>query len=400
MPVQFLTPKQIAQYGQYTGEPTATQLGKYFHLDDTDLETMSLWREDHTRLGFALQLCAVRFLGTFIPDLTTTPKNAITYLARQLKIKDPAGWEKYAGSKTQARHRQLIRARYGYEDFHASAKVFGLLRRLYAQAWLTDERPLALFDRATAWLVEQKVLLLGATVLERWIARIINRANQRLWRKLADLPDRQQKVYLESLLATEAGERFSALELLRREERRASSRTTLSTMQRLDAVRASGMESIDLSAWPVRRIQGLARYAMTAWAQTLSQLEEKRRLATLLAVVKELETVVQDEVLDLFIMLTKAKFKTAQKEGWTARMRVVAAFDQAALRMQQVCMVVLDESLPDHALRRSIFQQVPREQLTDAVALVERAAADHAPHFYAHLGIQYRGLRLFLAKFL
>lgn len=63
-------------------------------------------------------------------------------------------------------------------------------------------------------------------------------------------------------------------------------------------------------------------------------------------------------------------------------------------------MVVLDESLPDHALRHSIFQQVPREQLADAVALVERAAADHAPHFYAHLGTQYRGLRLFLAKFL
>ena len=400
MPVQFLTAEQIAQYGQYKGEPTAAQLSKYFHLDDTDLRILSPWRKNHTRLGFALRLSAVRFLGNFLSDLTTTPSSAIGYLAHQLRIQDPMVWEPYVGSKTQARHRHLIRSYYGYEDFHSSRKTFGLMRRLYAQAWLLEEPPLALFDLATSWLVEQKVLLPGATVLERWIARIVNRTNHRLWTSLAELTDRQQRVQLESLLTSSESSRFSSLERLRREERHASSRTIRSAMRRLEAIRALGLENIDLSPWPTRRVQGLARYGLMAWTQTLSQLEGARRLATLLAATKELGALVQDEVVDLFILLIRDKFKVAKREGWAARMRAAVALDQAVLRMRQVCKMVLDQSFADDELRQLVFQQVSQTKLTADIALVEREAANQPPHFYSHLASHFQALRLFLARFL
>ncbi|ATM73755.1 DUF4158 domain-containing protein [Shigella flexneri] len=68
---KFITTDYLQQC-RFTGEPDELQLARYFHLDEADKEFIGKSRGDHNRLGIALQIGCVRFLGTFLTDMNHT----------------------------------------------------------------------------------------------------------------------------------------------------------------------------------------------------------------------------------------------------------------------------------------------------------------------------------------
>lgn len=177
MATRFLSENQRQRYGRFGGEPNEEQLARYFHLDGADREIIALLRGSHNRIGLAVQLGTVRFLGVFLDDLTQVPRGVVLDIARQLgedETVDLGGdLAVYSDGRQRWRHVALIRERYGFRDFAEDGTVrFRLARWLYTLAWTGDDRPSLLFDRATSWLAANKILLPGATTLERFVARV------------------------------------------------------------------------------------------------------------------------------------------------------------------------------------------------------------------------------------
>jgi hypothetical protein len=129
MPVSFLSTTQRERYGRYPDVLSSEELARYFHLDDDDRDWIATKRRDSHRLGYALQLTTVRFLGTFLEDPAAVPGPVLHTLSSQLGIADAdACVLAYRESEQRWRHTTEIRVRYGYREFADSGVQFRLGR--------------------------------------------------------------------------------------------------------------------------------------------------------------------------------------------------------------------------------------------------------------------------------
>lgn len=155
------------EYGRFP-VLSRVELERFFHLDDEDRKLIADRRRDSNRLGFALQVVTVRYLGMFLPDPVDVPVELVEYLAEQLGIDDPSCVKAYTDRKqTRYDHQDEIVAVYGLVPF---GEVEGeLLAWVTDQAWMTCDGPKVLTAGAARWLREPNALLPGITTLERLV---------------------------------------------------------------------------------------------------------------------------------------------------------------------------------------------------------------------------------------
>ncbi len=401
MHTEFLTEEQKNRYGRYDGDPSDEQLVRYFHLDNTDFSLVADCRGDSNRLGFVLQLTTARFLGTFLPNPIEVPEKVALYLSDQLGIRrDLSFLEEYLErSMIRYTHRSKIREFYGYQDFGGSNR-FHLTRWLYSRIWMYSERPSLLFDLATSYLVERKILLPAVSTLTRLIAQIRDRSEKRLWKRMTSLLNSEQKSKIETLLQIPSENRRSLFDQLRKGPVRVSGPALVSALKRYGALKNFEIKKIDLSSIPPVKVQVLARYASTAWAASIARMPEERRVATLIAFLSVFETSSLDDAIDLLDMLITDIAKQAKSLGEKKRLRTLKDLDQAAIALRKACMIILDDTYKDENLREAIFTSIARSSIKDAVTIVDEIARPQDGRFYQELVERYRRVRMFLPSLL
>lgn len=117
--VEFLNDEQAEAYGKFAEEPTRPELERFFFLDDVDRDLIALRRSTHHQLGFALQMCTVRYIGRFLPDYALdAPWPVVEHLAAQLGIEDPSVVKRYTERpKTAYEHAWEIRDACEYHEY-------------------------------------------------------------------------------------------------------------------------------------------------------------------------------------------------------------------------------------------------------------------------------------------
>jgi len=408
MPVEFLTDDQAAAYGRYAGPVPRTDLDRYFLLDDADRALIEPKRREANRLGYAVQLCTARYLGTFLTDLAQVPEEAVVYLAEQLDITDPTCLSDYPSrEQTRHDHSEEIRREYGFAEF--SEHRPDLEEWLRAQVWTTTDGPKALFDGASAWLRGRGVLLPGATVLARLVSQARDEVTGQLWQALYELITPAQRANLETPLVVGEGKRSSLLDQLRKGPTRRSGQEMVRALDRVSEVFGLGLGQVDLSAFPARRITEMARYGLSGKATLLRRHGSERRLATLVATVVQLQTRTVDDALELLdLLMTTRLLAQAERKSVKEKVRRLPRLSAESAKLAAAVSVLLEaaparedaEGVNLAQVWERIERLVPRGELAAALRALEELLpapdSDEDEAWRAELVNRYASVRGFL----
>ena len=186
-------------YGTYTRDPSPEELEAHFKLSKDDRLFLAQCRTPHTLLGMALQLCNLRYLGTFITDGLTIPPVVQSFVCQELGIR-PVSLRSYFKEKiTRLRHQDDIRAYLGYFEL-SPASVITVIRVLLNRLKVCEENEAVLLDLVTRTLLEKRVVLPGATTIERLIRRVRERVRMLLYKQINSRLSKTYRQKLENLL--------------------------------------------------------------------------------------------------------------------------------------------------------------------------------------------------------
>lgn len=396
MPPRFLRPEARATYLQFPSAVEEGDLITHFLLTPTDLEQVKLNRTATQRMGFAVLLCGLRYLGFFPHDLATVPDNVTEYLAEQLGC-DPASLLSYGQRlHTRQEHQRVIMAYLGFRWLGEEAQA--TLVHWLSQRALENDRPSTLLQQASEWLYKERLVRPGITLLEELVLASRQTAHTLTYEHMVQSLHPDLETRLDHLLQPDLQRGVTPLSWLRRPALGYGAKDILQALEKLQFIQTWAIDDWPLTRLPPARIQHLVQMARRSSNQALQRKPELQRYPLLMAFVADARAHLTDEILDLYDQRIAQTERDARRDWEAHRLRVSDALQRTAWYFGQIVPTLLDEAVPDVAVRSEIFAMLPREQLEGLLtSLLEQQQLLDKIHF---LDTRYAYLRQFLPTLL
>jgi hypothetical protein len=382
-------------YGQFSLELSPDELAGCFCFSDDDQRQIARRRGDVNRLGFALQLGTVRYLGRFLENPAVAPEQVVAWTQSEIGVAASTDLAGYGEGDWRWTHQAEIRRAYGYRPFSTPGVEPELVEWLRARAWVTAESGRSLFARASEFLMGRRILLPGWRTLWRLVGTARESADERGWGMLAGTLNAAQRERLEQLLGVSAGQRVTELERLRMAPVEPTIKGLIAALERLRELRVLADGLGGLGALPHARLRVLMVAAERQRGGELADLRPSRRLATLMAFAITAAERGQDDALQHSDRLHGDLLLRAAAAGKRERLRDGNAIDDAGRTLARACSVLLDDTIAE-PLRDAVFAAVERERLAAAVTAIERLARSPDDRARELVTRSYPGVRRYL----
>ncbi|MDI7075562.1 Tn3-like element TnAs3 family transposase, partial [Pseudomonas aeruginosa] len=280
---------------------------RHYTFNDTDLSIIRQRRGPANRLGFAVQLCYLRFPGVIlgVDELPFPP--LLKLVADQLKV-GVESWNEY-GQREQTRREHLseLQTVFGFRPFTMShyRQAVQMLTELAMQT----DKGIVLASALIGHLRRQSVILPALNAVERASAEAITRANRRIYDALAEPLADAHRRRLDDLLKRRDNGKTTWLAWLRQSPAKPNSRHMLEHIERLKAWQALDLPTGIERLVHQNRLLKIAREGGQMTPADLAKFEPQRRYATLVALAT-----VTDEIIDLHDRILGKLFNAAKNK--------------------------------------------------------------------------------------
>ena len=220
---------------------TKDDLIRHYTFSESDLSIIRQRRGPANRLGFAVQLCYLRFPGVILGVDESPFPPLLKLVANQLKVSIES-WGEY-GHREQTRREHLVELQtvFGFRPFTMS-HYRQAVHTLTELAMQTD-KGIVLASALIEHLRRQSIILPALNAVERASAEAITRANRRIYETLSGPLSNVHRQRLDDLLKRRDNGKTTWLAWLRQSPVKPNSRHMLEHIERLKAWQALDLPS-------------------------------------------------------------------------------------------------------------------------------------------------------------
>jgi hypothetical protein len=275
-----------------------TEMAKHYVLSADDLALVRAKRRSVNRLGFAVQLCLLRYPGLGMGPAEQPPEAMIAFVARQLGMRH-VDFANYAQRDQTRREHAVELQRYlglrsfGLMDWRACLRVGA------DAAWATD-RGEPIVQAMLAHLRISGVVLPPATVLERIGLAARARARKKTFEALAAGLANTERDTLARLLTVDPELRRSRFAWLRDYSESPAPSNIVALLDRLEYARGLGIDPACTGRIHAARLARLIDEGTIMTVPHIADLEPTRRAAILIVQAASFETRLTDATLAMF----------------------------------------------------------------------------------------------------
>jgi TnpA family transposase len=366
---------------------------RHYSFSESDLSIIRQRRGDANRLGFAIQLCYMRFPGIILGIKQTPYPHLLNYVAQQLNI-SPNAWESYGLREiTRREHLIELQQRFGFQTFsHLNYQSYV---NYLTELALDTDKGILLAEQFVNHLRSQRILLPAINTLEQICAESIIRANKELYERLTIDLTQTHLEKLDGLLQLKDGTKFTHLGWLRQSPLKPNSRHMLAHIDRLKYCLAFELPDGIERRIHQNRLLKIAREGSQMQPADLAKFESKRRYATLVALLVESKATIIDEIIDLHDRIIGRIFNQAKNrhrqvfhnagKSINEKVKLYSLIGQALIQAKQ------QNVNPFDAIEHIISWEAFTQSVEDAQSLVQPNDFDFLPRIHD----SYKTLRLY-----